>query len=153
LQNILIFYIGIKLEVASNSTPMVDFAIAINRILTHPCILLRGWFFVPVGGTRMGQKMNLKIFKKLWWKYSQYTLSILNTQSHRNFIHWLSHGPERVNLNKCLTSIRQNNNKWNKRANISKKNIQCISSINHRYELYSLNRISNKKILKKNKLL
>jgi hypothetical protein len=26
-----------KLEIASNSTPMVDFAIAINRILTHPC--------------------------------------------------------------------------------------------------------------------
>ncbi len=48
----------------------------------------------------MGQKMNLKIFKKFWWKYSQYTLSILNTQSQRNFIHWLSHGPERVNQQK-----------------------------------------------------
>jgi hypothetical protein len=30
LENILIFYIGIKLEVASNNTPMVNFAIAIN---------------------------------------------------------------------------------------------------------------------------
>jgi hypothetical protein len=98
LQNILIFYIGIKLEVASNSTPMVDFAIAINRILTHPCTPLRGRKISPVGGTGMDQKMNLKIFKKFWWKYSQYTLSILNTQSQRNFIHWLSHGPERVKL-------------------------------------------------------
>ncbi len=29
-------------------------------------------------------------------------MSILNTQSQRNFIHWLSHGPERVNNRKSF---------------------------------------------------
>ncbi len=50
LENILIFYIGIKLEVASNNTPMVNFAIAINWILTHSCIPLQGRKIIPVGG-------------------------------------------------------------------------------------------------------
>ena len=43
--DILIFYIGIKLEVTSNNTPMVNFVIAFNQISAH-----------PVGGTGMGQK-------------------------------------------------------------------------------------------------
>jgi hypothetical protein len=62
LQNILIFYIGIKLEVASNNTPMVNFAIAINRILTHPCTPLRGRKIIPVGGYRDGSKNEFKDF-------------------------------------------------------------------------------------------
>jgi hypothetical protein len=64
LQNILIFYIGINLEVASNNTPMVDFAIAMNRILTHPCTPppIRGRKIIPLGGYRDGPKNEFKDF-------------------------------------------------------------------------------------------
>jgi len=34
-------------------------------------------------------------------------LSILYTQSQRNFIHWLSHGPERVNVKGVLFTIQK----------------------------------------------
>jgi hypothetical protein len=47
LQDILIFYIGIKLEMISNNTPIVNFVIAFNLILTNP---------VGGGGTGMGKK-------------------------------------------------------------------------------------------------
>jgi hypothetical protein len=38
-----------------------------------------------------------RFFEKSWWKYPQYTLPISNIESQRNFSHWLSHGPERIN--------------------------------------------------------
>jgi hypothetical protein len=62
LQNILIFYIEIKLEVASNNTPMVNFPIVINWILTHPCTPLQGRKIIPVGDTGMGEKNEFKDF-------------------------------------------------------------------------------------------
>jgi hypothetical protein len=66
--------------------PKVGFARAFNRILTQTRTPLRTW-----------AKMNYKIFLKFLWKYIEYTSLILDIKFERNFVHWLSKGPERVN--------------------------------------------------------
>jgi len=75
-QNILIFYIGIKLEVVCNNTSMVDFGIAVNRILIHPCTPLRGRKMSPVGGYGDGSKNKFKDFEKLLMK--MFTIHIVH---------------------------------------------------------------------------